>query len=224
MKKLLSALILSVLALASAQAQTAAPADTIRGIVVDAKGKPVKKANVAIGDVKATTDKDGFFQLNGVDLKATATVTVKKNSAQVAMRGVMYPRIQVDGTVASVQPDNDAIMKLVLKQAKKNRRTTGNAIVTGEELVETGYDNLLEAMAGKVAGLIVQTDDNGNVVVKIRGTNSSGNGRPLYIVDGMQVDRLDTYNVRDVKQVEVLKESNIYGARGGSGVIVVTLK
>lgn len=200
------------------------PVDTVRGVVVNAKGKPVKKAEIASGDVKAVTDGNGFFQLNGVDLNSNVTVTVKKDVAQANLRGVLYPRIQVDGNVASVTPDNEAIMKLVLRSAKKSRKTVGNAVVTGDELMETGYDNLLEAISGKVSGVTVFTDDNGNVHAKIRGLNSSGTTHALYIVDGVESDRLDIYNVNDVKQVEVLKESNMYGARGGSGVIVVTLK
>lgn len=207
-----------------ATAATTEPVDTVRGVVVNAKGKPVKKAEVTTGDVKAVTDGNGFFRLNGVDLNSDVTVTAKNVKAQVNLRGIIYPRIQVDGNVASVSPDNEAIMKLVLRSARKSTKTVGNAIVTGEELMETGYDNLLEAISGKVSGVIVFTDENGDVHAKIRGLNSSGSTHALYIVDGIESSRLDIYNVNDVKQVEVLKESNMYGARGGSGVIVVTLK
>lgn len=198
--------------------------DTIRGVVVNAKGKPIRKAQVSVGDVKSETNKDGFFQLNGVSLDATVTIAQKKNIAQVEMRGIMYPRIQVDGNVASVMPDNDAIMKLILRSAKKSKNTQSNPIVSGEELVETGFDNLLEALAGKVSGLTVFTDDDGNTHAKIRGMNSTTTNHALYIVDNVETERLDTYNVNDVKQVEILKESNMYGARGGLGVIIVTLK
>lgn len=59
---------------------------------------------------------------------------------------------------------------------------------------------------------------------KIRGMNSTTTNHALYIVDNVETERLDTYNVNDVKQVEILKESNMYGARGGLGVIIVTLK
>lgn len=222
--KLISVLFLTLCCVFGAKAADAVANDTIRGIVVNAKGKPVKKAQVSIGEVKAETDKDGFFQLNGVSLDATVTISQKKNSAQVAMRGIMYPRIQVDGNVASVTPDNESIMKLILRSAKKSKKTQSNSIVSGEELVETGFDNLLEALAGKVSGVTVFTDDEGNTHAKIRGMNSTTSNHALYIVDNVETDRLDNYNVNDVKQVEILKESNIYGARGGSGVIIVTLK
>lgn len=222
--RIFSILVLILVSVCTISAAAAEPVDTVRGIVVNAKGKPIKKAEISAGDVKAVTDGNGFFQLNGVNLQSNVSVSSKKDNASVNLRGVLYPRIQLDGNVASVTPDNEAIMKLVLRASKKSRKTVGNSVVSGEELVETGYDNLVEAISGKVSGVTVFTDDNGTVQAKIRGLNSSGSTHALYIVDGVETDRLDTYNVNDVKQVEVLKESNIYGARGGSGVIVVTLK
>lgn len=222
--RFISLLLLTLCCALGSNAVNSVANDTIRGIVVNAKGKPIKKAQISVGDVKAETDKDGFFQLNGVSLDATVTISQKKNSAEVAMRGIMYPRIQVDGNVASVTPDNEAIMKLILRSAKKSKKTQSNSIVSGEELVETGFDNLLEALAGKVSGVTIFTDEDGTAHAKIRGLNSTTSNHALYIVDNVETDRLDGYNVSDVKQVEILKESNIYGARGGSGVIIVTLK
>jgi TonB-dependent SusC/RagA subfamily outer membrane receptor len=44
------------------------------------------------------------------------------------------------------------------------------------------------------------------------------------LVDGVEVESLSFVNVYDVDRVDVLKDSNIYGAKGANGVILVTTK
>ena len=52
-------------------------------------------------------------------------------------------------------------------------------------------------------------------------------GKPLYMLDGKEVDDLATVNPNDIESVSVLKDqsaTSIYGVKGAHGVIIVTTK
>ncbi len=52
-------------------------------------------------------------------------------------------------------------------------------------------------------------------------------GTPLFIVNGMQVDKIDDLNPDEIQSITVLKDKSateLYGEKGKNGVIVVTLK
>ena len=53
-------------------------------------------------------------------------------------------------------------------------------------------------------------------------TNSiSSSSSPLILCDGMETN-LDLISLYDVKSVEIIKGSNMYGFRGVNGVILIT--
>lgn len=74
---------------------------------------------------------------------------------------------------------------------------------------------------------------NPNLIVKgnsvsVKGVESfSGNNAPLILVDGFEVSNIATIPVTEISDVTVLRtpaECAPYGFRGGSGVILITLK
>lgn len=95
--------------------------------------------------------------------------------------------------------------------------------LTGEQLRREGYQTIMEAIKGRIAGLNVTTDMNGNMVsANIRGINSVyGSNTPLFLLNDMEVTSFDHINLSDVDYIEVQKDANIYGARGANGVIKV---
>ena len=104
-----------------------------------------------------------------------------------------------------------------MKRRESCSATTG---IPGEALVRTGRTNVLEAMQGLVPGLKVS---NGRAVIRGIATINSVTD-PLYIVDGVEVQSLSFVSVYDVDRVDVLKDANIYGAKGANGAILVTTK
>ena len=195
-------------------------------LLVDAKGKAIRKALVSVKDVKAETDRYGIFQLNNVSLRDILTVILPKTEkeVQVSVNGIAYPNIAL-GPEISVTEDKGEIMKLMLRSLRRSRSVSSTIVVTGEELAATGESNLFNALAGKVPGFTVVMKDNGDISAQLRGSTSiSLDTSPLYLLDGTQVERLDNVNINDIKKVEISKDSNMYGAKGANGVIAVTLK
>ncbi|GAA4435073.1 TonB-dependent receptor [Ravibacter arvi] len=127
------------------------------------------------------------------------------------------------------------------------RLSTGNiAKVTASEINNQPVGNLLTALQGRVAGLVV-TPASGlpgsHHTISIRGLNSIGSGNePLFIVDGIPFigNSLSQINGAagqqspfvniapgDIEAIEVLKDADataIYGSRGANGVILITTK
>ncbi len=86
------------------------------------------------------------------------------------------------------------------------------------------YTNVAQIIQGRVPGVLV----NGNNIT-IRGINSIfGSTDPLFIVDGVPVDKSFALNMNpyDIDRIEILKgaDAAIYGSRGANGVIAIFTK
>ncbi len=120
--------------------------------------------------------------------------------------------------------------------------------VKSTEILKSNEVNVVQALAAKAPGVIVSSssgEPGASSFIQIRGQKSiSGTSQPLFVVDGIPVDnsttvttfstagttapnRMMDLNPADVESVEILKgaaAAAIYGARAGSGVILITTK
>ena len=130
---------------------------------------------------------------------------------------------------------------------QRNKESLGYSIsqVGSEEISQAKENNVMNSLAGKVAGLQITTNPSGvdgSTRVVLRGAASlTGNNRPLFVVDGIPIqggsygggdgmdrgDALSDINPEDVESISVLKGAGAaaaYGSRGGNGVILITTK
>jgi len=117
---------------------------------------------------------------------------------------------------------------------KVSKKDVTNAVssVKGEALKDMPSTNAAEAIQGRLAGVQVSLSEGSpgaDVDIVVRGGNSiTGSNAPLYIVDGIQMDNaLSILSPKEIESIEVLKEAsstNIYGARGANGVVLITTK
>ena len=89
--------------------------------------------------------------------------------------------------------------------------------------------NVEQQLQGRVPGVTVITNSQPGPpsVVRLRGSGSSENNEPLYVVDGVPVGSTDFLSPDDIETTSVLKDAasaSIYGARAAGGVIVYTTK
>ena len=86
-------------------------------------------------------------------------------------------------------------------------------------------ENTLE---GRVAGVVVNDITRADSIIRIRGASSlSGENTPLYVVDGVVVDKLPLGIDESVAEINILKDAaatTIYGARAANGVVIVNTK
>ena len=135
----------------------------------------------------------------------------------------------------------------------REKKEIGYAVATikGDVLLQARDPNVLNSMAGKIAGVRI-TQQSGTVGgssrVMIRGANSlSSASEPLFVVDGIPIsnssfnnsetdivtggvdvgNRASDLNPDDIESMTVLKgaaASALYGSRGRNGVIIITSK
>ena len=95
-----------------------------------------------------------------------------------------------------------------------------------ENAQNMSYNDIGEYLMGRMPGLtVIKTGTTYKYI--IRGLSSiNSQTDPLFIVDGVEVMDISYLNPRDVKSVEVLKDSSasIYGTRGACGVILITTR
>jgi TonB-dependent SusC/RagA subfamily outer membrane receptor len=109
---------------------------------------------------------------------------------------------------------------------KKSKLTNSVSSVNMDQNEVASYSDIGEYLQGRVPGLSV-IKDGARYRFMIRGLGTiNGTSEPLIIVDGVEVTDVSYLNPRDIRSVEVLKDSSasIYGARGAFGVILITTR
>lgn len=219
----------------------------ITGVVVDNNGEPLIGANVQVKGIRTgtVTNIEGQFEINAAP-NSTLTITyLGYLTKEINIGNQKSFRISLDED--SKQLDEVTITALGIAREKKS---LGYAIgeVKGDELDKAKETNVINALAGKIPGLIISQTaggPSGSTRVLIRGnTELSGNNEPLYVVDGIPLDNTnfgsaDTYggydlgdgissiNPDDIETISVLKgpaASALYGSRASHGVILITTK
>ena len=208
----------------------------VSGTVTDANGKPIPFASITVKNTKngVTADADGKFTIKGV---ASGTVLV------ITSVGFDDKELTVgtsDNVAVSLAPATGSnLTEVVVTSAfgiKKSQRTTpySSQVVKSEQLNIIPQTNIVDALAGKIAG--VQSRSQSNVklgagdgdqdFLRIRGGLSLGDVGPIFVVDGTIVNAFEI-NPDDVDDVSVLKGANataLFGERAKGGAIVITTK
>ena len=129
-------------------------------------------------------------------------------------------------TVKDKKIEEDGYVPTVLKLHGQ-----ADAVVKGDVILNNprSYQNILFGLQGRVPGVTISIDDEGNPIVSVRGVSSLSGGGVLLLFDGVIVDArfMSTINPNDVDYIEILKNlstSAIYGSRAAGGVIAVYSK
>jgi TonB-linked SusC/RagA family outer membrane protein len=217
---------------------------TVEGTIIGTDGTPLPGANVL---VKGTT--------RGVQTDANGKFVLQAASTDVLLiTYIGYKNVEVpvgnQTTInATLEDDEGKLDELVVTALgiTKEKKSLGYTVqeVKSNQLSEARENNLVNALAGKVAGVrITNTQGNmGSSRIVIRGeTSISGNNQPLFVVDGLPVDNsqltksdasrdfpnaISDINTEDIESISVLKGPNaaaLYGSRAAAGVIIINTK
>ncbi|HLT86369.1 MAG TPA: TonB-dependent receptor [Sphingobacterium sp.] len=216
-------LITSILFTFTAQAQ-----QNVKGTVKEANGAPIGGVSVSIkGSTGGTTTTDqGTYTINNVPSDAVLVFSsLGFHRQEQAVRG----RQQID-IVLEVEDVKLEEVVIGYDVVRKEDLTGSVASVNTKQLAEAPAANFDQALAGRVAGVQVTSQDGtpgAPLQIVIRGGNSiTGDNSPLYVVDGVPLEGFDpgTINTRDIKSFDILKDASataIYGSRGANGVVVI---
>jgi TonB-linked SusC/RagA family outer membrane protein len=225
----------------------------VKGVITDSDGMPLPGASVAVqgGQKGTTTDFDGLY-----------TIEVQKGQSLVFTYVGLETQTVVVGdastvNVKMVQGASNSLNEVVVTSLgiKKTRKSLTYAAqeLKGEELTRVKDPNLINTVAGKIAGVAVTKSSSGaggSTKVVIRGNSSFVNNQPLYVIDGIPLynqgtgqpngtfgdlaggnrdggDIVSLINPDDYEGMTVLKgaaASVLYGSQGANGVILLNSK
>ncbi len=200
----------------------------VRGKVTGEGGAPLVGASVQIkGTTTGTsTNNEGNFSLTVPDANVTLVISsVGYDVQEVALGG----KTEVNVSLALSTKVMDQVVVIGYGTASKRDLTGSIVKISGKEVADKPNTNPVASLQSKVAGLyIVNNGTPGKEPdIRIRGTQSIGQVKPLYIVDGIFQDNIDYINPNDIESIEVMKDPSslaIFGVRGGTGVIAITTK
>ncbi len=179
-----------------ALSSTTAPIAEIKGRVTNDKGEPLVNANITVKRTGhgTVTDANGNFTLHNVtpeDVLAVTFIGYTPQAISIRDRKVL---------TLIMQSSNSDLDKVVVQAygSTTTRLATGDiAVITSDEISKQPVLNPLQALQGRVAGLIV-TQTNGfssaPIKVELRGRNTINalfSSDPLYIIDGVPLTLLD---------------------------------
>ena len=216
----------------------------VTGTVRTAEGETLPGVSVLIKGTKQVviTNEKGAFSISAAD----------KSTLVFSYIGFQAQELQFNKNAGSLlvtlKPLENALNEIVVTALGINRqkKSLGYAVqeVKGQDIAEAKEVNLVNALAGKVAGVRVTNSqgDMGSSRIVIRGeTSISGNNQPLFVVDGTPVDNsqlnsagardyanaISDINSEDIESISVLKgptAAALYGSRAAAGVILIKTK
>lgn len=221
---------------------------TVKGKVTDENGAGLPGVNVLIkgSTLGSVTDIDGNF---AIDIPEETTTLVfsyigyfseeqEISSGQTTVNVILLPNIT----------ELQEVVVTAFGLEKETKRLGYSVTeLEGKEVTETREPVFINALAGKIAGVAIQSANNGlagSTRVIIRGNASFNTNQPLYVIDGVPIDNslqgeagtfggvdlgdgLISINPDDIESMTVLKGPSagaLYGNRAQNGVILITTK
>lgn len=220
------------LLLAFAVQLTFAQEKTISGTVSDDTGLPLPGTTVLVKGTSSgtSTDFDGKYSIKADQ----GSTLVFSYVGYITKEIVVGSSSLINLTMVEDAESLDEVVITALG-IKRNSKELAYAVTTlkNDEVTKTKSFNVATAIVGKVAGLQINTNNNGvnpSTRIVLRGNRSLlGNNQALIVVDGFPSSRgvLDRINPNDIENITILKGANaaaLYGSDATNGVVLVTTK
>lgn len=246
LRYLLTLTVVVILCFSEAWAQTR----TISGKITSSEdGTGMPGVNIIIKGTQkgTTTNASGAYSL---EVSGSNPVLIISFVGYTAQEIAVGNRNVID---VSLAPSAENLKEVVVTALgiKREEKSLGYSVgkVDGKELNRVAQENVLNAMAGKVAGVsISSTGGTGSSVsMIIRGATSlSSDNQPLFVVDGVPLantlnnisqvgndnkadfgNSISNLNPDDIENISILKGPSaaaLYGSRAGNGVVLITTK
>lgn len=200
----------------------------VTGTVTNENGEALSTAAIAIDGTTlgTTTDNTGSFRLevSPGDVLVVSYIGYVKQSIPVDGQTNFNIVLVEDATML------DEVVVIGYGTVQKSDVTGSVSSVKAEEIQAFPLLNAGQALQGRAAGVVVQTQNGGepgaDISIRVRGSSSlNASSDPLVVVDGFVGAAFPQQN--DIASIEILKDASataIYGSRGSGGVILVTTK
>jgi|688.fasta_scaffold10129_8 TonB-linked SusC/RagA family outer membrane protein len=203
----------------------------ISGKIVDQKTKQgLGGVTVNAGKVNALSDANGNYQINVTDQKSLSFSII----GYAKLSRTIGAATTINVELASVTAELEEVVITGYARESKSKFAGAVTTISGKTVNDVPVGSFDQAFQGRVPGMLVNSGSGqpgSSAVITIRGIKSlqGAGAQPLYVLDGVPIPAFDmqTLNPDDFESITVLKDATaaaIYGARGGTGVIVITSK
>lgn len=193
--------------------------EPFNGLIVGLDGKGIK-ANIAVkgSDKRTRSDGKGRFGLTDIKADDTLYIIYKRDTTVIELQGRRSIHIVLaeQGDVVSFE-ESEELMNYGFGYVKRRESLDYSLGISGDRLRASGTNDLRKAIMMCYPGLKYI---NGELCLLTQNSINSSSA-VLILCDGVECN-LDYINIHDVKSVEIIKGSNMYGFRGVNGVILIT--
>tara|TARA_B100000780_G_scaffold63733_1_gene41548 strand:+ start:491 stop:1240 length:750 start_codon:yes stop_codon:yes gene_type:complete len=181
----------------------------ITGTVVDINNKPLTGVKVIIEDNQGETltESNGAFSL----------ITNGDGNLLFSKVGFSGQSIPFNSSTYALNITMNEVKNIIDKD-KKTNSLRNIKIISGRDLIEV--------IAGRIAGAKIQSGYGGNKNITLRGRQSfsTGSDGVIWDINGMIYNSPPPLDISQIRYLEVLKDmasTNRYGSQGGAGVIIL---
>lgn len=204
----------------------------VTGTVTDAHGIPLIGVSVKVKEkpsIGIATDNNGKYSLRTSDQHTLIFSYIGFETQNVSIKGRSVINVVLKEDLAEL----NEVVVIGYGATTKKDLTGSVGQVQMADVAKAPVFTFTEALAGRVAGVQVSTDDgqpgsSQNIVIRGSGSLTQSTA-PLYVIDGFAMESFqsNSLNPDDIESITVLKDASgtaIYGARGANGVIVIQTK
>ncbi|WP_229212936.1 SusC/RagA family TonB-linked outer membrane protein [Dyadobacter soli] len=194
-----------------------------------------------------TTDTQGQYTISTTSGATLVFSFIGFQTQEVIVGSQSVINVTLKNDVSQLQ---EVVVTALGQERKRNELVYAAQQINNEQIVQARNPNVMNALAGKIAGLDIKTNNNmgGSTSAIIRGYKSiTGNNQALWVIDGVPVSNANTntsdqqtgrggadygnaasdINPDNIASINVLKgaaATALYGSRASNGVILVTTK
>jgi TonB-linked SusC/RagA family outer membrane protein len=167
---------------------------SITGTVVDEQNNPVPYASISIKNTKTGTqaDANGHFTIIASTGQTLTVSAVNYTAQEVQINGTSPLTVQLK---SAEQTLNEVVVTALGIKREKRQLTYSTQEVAGQTLVQAKQDNIVNGLAGKVAGVQISNSSGmagSSSRITIRGNVSLlQDNQPLFVVDGVPIDNTE---------------------------------
>ena len=196
----------------------AAAQEPFNGRITTPEGKGIRARIIVDGRDKQTfADGKGRFGLTDIKDNDKLTIIFRRDTLHVELDGHRSAEIVWSiGDEARIE-ESVELMNYGFGYVKRRESLDYSSGISGDRLRATGAKSLVEAIQMCYPGLRYI---NGELCLLTQ-NSINGSSAVLILVDGNEINP-DIVNLYDVKSVEIIKGSNMYGFRGANGVVLIT--
>lgn len=198
---------------------TASAQEPFNGLVTRRDGSGVRARVYVVGRDKQTyADRRGRFGLTDIEADDTLRLVWRRDTVEIPIEGRQSLSITWPDTGYDYEAHEDEeLANYGYGYVNRRESTDFSSGISGDRLRATGCNNLIDAIVALYPGLRYV---NGELCLRTQNSINSGSA-VLVLCDGMEI-RPELINIHDVRSVEILTGSNMYGFRGVHGVVLIT--